>query len=388
MKEFNCGLPGEIVFGQNKLQGLPGIIGRLGKKCLLVADPFFVQSGLCEEIAGILKKGGIQSVVFSKVSPNPRCHDIDEGAALCKKEGCEFVLAVGGGSGIDTGKAIAVVVKNGGGSWDYVYRADREIRPVKEALPVVVIPTTSGTGTEATAYSVLSNPDVHEKGTIISSLIFPRYAIVDPSLMESMPPSLTALTGIDALAHCMEAFLANIASPFSSMVAKEGIRVIARNLPEAVANGKNREARAAMAWGSVLGGIAIGHAGVGLPHAMGQPVGGIVNAPHGGSVAACLAQVVAYSYMSSFPLYADLAVCLDESASSLPLYARAEKSVDLINRFFGYVGCRVKYSDYGMKESDIDKAVDVAFKGYGDNITNFPRIATRDEVKTLYRQCL
>jgi alcohol dehydrogenase class IV len=388
VKDFACGLPGSIVFGQDKLKGLPGIVGGLGKKCLLVADPFFVQNGLAAEVAGILKKGGIDSVLFSKVSPNPRCHDIDEGAALSAKEKCEFVLAVGGGSGIDTGKAIAVVVKNGGGSWDYVDRSDRPARPVKDALPVVVIPTTAGTGTEATAYAVLSNPDVHEKGTIISNLIFPRYAVVDPSIMESMPPALTALTGIDALAHCIEAFLANIASPFSSMVAKEGIRVIARNLPEAVANGKNKDARAAMAWGSVLGGMSIGHAGVGLPHAMGQPVGGIVNAPHGGSVAACLAQVVAYSFMSSFPLFAELAVCLDESVACLPLFERAEKSVELINRLFGYVGCRAKYSDYGMKASDIDHAVDVAFKGYGVNITNYPRIATPEEVTALYKQCL
>jgi alcohol dehydrogenase class IV len=388
MKEFTFGLPGQIVFGENKLPTLPGLIGGLGKKCLLVSDPFFLQNGLCNEIATLLKKSGIQSVIFSKISPNPRCHDIDEGAEFCKREACDFVLAVGGGSGIDSGKAIAVVARNGGTSWQYVYKSDRQVKPVADALPIVVIPTTAGTGTEATAYAVLSNPDVHEKGTIISSRIFPTFAIVDPSLMESMPASLTALTGVDALSHCIEAFLANIASPFSSMVAREGIRIIARNLPEAVANGKNRAARAAMAWGSVLGGISIGHAGVGLPHALGQPVGGIVNAPHGASVAACLSQALSFSYVSSFSLYGELATCLDESAGSLSRYKRAEMSVELIERLFGYVGCRVKYSDFGLKEADIDKAVDVAFTGYLDNIQNFPRIATREEVKDLYRKCM
>ena len=388
MKEFTCGLPGEIVFGEHRLQSLSGLVEGLGRKCLLVADPFFLQNGLCDEVAGILKKGGMQSVLFTKVSPNPRCHDIDEGAGLCESEKCDFVLAVGGGSAIDTGKAIAVVVKGGGKSWEYVDRTDRVARPVTDALPVVVVPTTAGTGTEATAYAVLSNPDLHEKGTIISKKIFPRVAVIDPTLMESMPAALTALTGIDALAHCIEAFLANIASPFSSMVSREGIRLIARNLPEAVANGKNRDARAAMAWGSVLGGIAIGHAGVGLPHALGQPVGGAVNAPHGGSIAACLAQVVAFSYASSFSLFGELSVCFDEAAGALPLFERAERSVELIQRFFRYVGCNVSFSDYGLKESDIDKVADLAFKGYQVNIQNFPRIANLEEVRKLYRLCL
>jgi alcohol dehydrogenase class IV len=247
MKAFTCGLPGEIVVGENKLAELSKFVKNLGRRCLLVADPFFLQSGLCDQVAGLLKKDGIAVTLFSKVSPNPSCHDIDEGAQLCLQANCNVVVAVGGGSAIDSGKAIAVVVKNGGNSWEYVYRSDREVKPVKAALPIVVIPTTAGTGTEATAYSVLSNPDLHEKGTIINRLIFPAYAVVDPSLMETMPPKLTALTGVDALSHCIEAFLANSASPFSSLVAREGIRVITRNLPEAVANGKNKEARASMA---------------------------------------------------------------------------------------------------------------------------------------------
>jgi len=388
MKAFTCGLPGEIVVGENKLAELAKFVKGLGRRCLLVADPFFVQSGLCGEVAGLLKKDGIAVTVFSKVNPNPSCHDVDEGAELCRQANCNVVVAVGGGSAIDSGKAIAVVVKNGGNSWEYVYRSDREVKPVKAVMPIVVVPTTAGTGTEATAYAVLSNPDLHEKGTIISRLIFPACAVVDPSLMETMPPRLTALTGVDALSHCVEAFLANIASPFSGMVSREGIRVITRNLPEAVANGKNKEARAAMAWGSILGGIAIGHAGVGLPHALGQPIGGIANAPHGGSVAACLAEVVEFGYVSSFGLFAELAECFDPSVRDLPLYARAEKSVELIRRFFKYVGVEVKFSEYGLREEDIEKATEVAFAGYGDNIANFPRIATREEVKKLYRKCL
>lgn len=388
MKGFTCGLPGEILMGENKLAELSKFTKGLGRKCLLVADPFFVQSGLCDRISGLLKRDGIAVTVFSKVSPNPSCHDVDEAAELCRQANANVVVAVGGGSAIDTGKAVAVVVKNGGGSWEYVYRSDRPVKPVKAALPIVVIPTTAGTGTEATAYAVLSNPDLHEKGTIISRLVFPTYAVVDPSLMESMPPVLTALTGLDALAHCIEAFLANIASPFSSMVAREGIRVITRHLPEAVANGRNKEARAAMAWGSILGGIAIGHAGVGLAHALGQPVGGIVNAPHGASVAACLAEVVEFGLTSSFSLFAELAECFEPSVRDLPLYARAERSAELIRRLFKYVNCRVRFSDYGLREEDIDKAAEAAFAGYGDNIENYPRVASLEEVKELYRKCL
>jgi alcohol dehydrogenase class IV len=388
MSVFSCNLPGEIIVGEGKIEEIADYIKQYGNNCFIVIDPFFTKTGLSDEIVSLLKKDGIESTVFSKVKPNPDCREVDEGAGLCRKHGCDIVLAVGGGSAVDSGKAIAVVAKNGGKSWDYVYKSERAPKQIDEVLPVVALPTTAGTGTEATHFSVLSNPEVHEKGTIVDKKIFPCFAVVDPSIMKSMPPRLTALTGIDALSHCVEAYVANIGSPFSSMVAREGIKIITRSLPEAYANGDNMKARKDMAWGSVLGGIAIGHASVGLPHALGQPIGGIVNAPHGASVAACLAEVVEYSFMSSFELFAGLAVCFDESVKGLPLYDRAEKSVELINRFFKYVDCTERFSDYGMKESDIDKATEVVFGGYGDNVRNFPRVATPEDVKMLYKKCL
>ncbi len=388
MIDFSCQLPGELVVKAGGYRELAKYIKPFGKRCFLVSDPFFVENGLVAELESLLSKDNIETTIYSRVKPNPSCLEIDEGAEVCKKNRCDSVVAVGGGSTIDTGKAIAVMAENEGGSWDFIDREDRPSNEIGKVLPVIVIPTTSGTGTEATHYSVISNPEKHEKGTIISNRIFPDYAVIDAELMITLPPKLTALTGIDALSHCLEAFIGNAATPFSDMVAKEGIRIITRNLPEAVSNGGNLEARKAMAWGSALGGVAIGHAGVGLPHALGQPVGGIADAPHGASIAACLAKVIEFSYMSNFEKFGQLAECIDPSVSGLPLYEKAEKSVLLIERFLDYVGGNITFSEIGLKEADIDKAVEVAMNGYGVNVRNHPRVASEQEIRTLYNKCL
>ena len=281
MGEYKIDLPVRIVIGPGKLAQIGPAAKELGTRVLLVIDPFLKEGGVLDEIVSALKQADLDPVVFSDIKPNPVCFDVDRGAALCREENCDAIVAVGGGSAIDTAKAIAILAVSGGESWSYIARTDREVSKPKGALPLIAIPTTAGTGAEVTLYSVISNPEVREKGCIHNPMIFPKLALIDPELMKSMPPRLTAHTGIDALAHSLESFINVHATPYSDLVARESIRLVARWLPEAVANGENMAARTKMAWAAALGGIAISHAGTTLPHALGQPVSGLVAPPMG-----------------------------------------------------------------------------------------------------------
>ncbi|MBW2057532.1 MAG: iron-containing alcohol dehydrogenase [Deltaproteobacteria bacterium] len=388
MEEISCNLPVRVVFGVGKLKLLGEVTEGFGRKAFLVIDPYLDKTGVSEEVLSTLRKNSVEAVKFTDVRPNPVCSEIDKGAELAREQKCEVVIGVGGGSALDTAKGIATLAKNPGKVWDYVERTDQEVSRPRDVLPVIAVPTTAGTGSEVTLYAVINNPDVREKSTIYSDLIFPRVALVDPELMVSMPPRLTALTGIDALSHSVESFINIHANSYSKLLAKESIRIAARYLPEAVANGGNMEARSKMAWASTLGGMAISHVGTTLPHALGQPVSGLVDAPHGGSIASCLARILQFSFTSDFERFAELAEAFDESVGSLPLRERAEKSGDLAQRLVRDVDCEVGFGDFGLQEKDIDKATQVAMSAYFIDLGNHPRKVGEEEIKKLYRECL
>jgi alcohol dehydrogenase class IV len=388
VRVFHCRIP-NIKFGSGTLEDLSRLEKSWGTKALLAADPYLDKAGVVDEVVRLLKKAGVEVVKHTEITPNPDCFAVDRAAESARLERCSFVVGLGGGSAIDFGKAVAVVAANPGKSWEYTERTDHEVRrPGESTLPIVAVPTTAGTGTEATPYSVLNNSKIKEKSTIVSNRVVPKLGIVDPELTLSMPPRLTAYTGIDTLAHSIDSYVSARAQPFSRLLSLESIRLVARWLPEAVASGANRAAREMMSWASTLGGMAIGHAGTTLPHALGQPVSGIFGAPHGGSIAACLVRVMQFSFTADFQRYGEIAEALDSSVRDLPLRQKAEASAQLVERLFRDTGTTVRYSDFGMREKDVDKATHIALTGYGGDIKIHPRIATKEEVKQLYRDCL
>jgi len=388
MDTFHCSIP-SIQFGFGARQKLSQLPATWRGKALLALDPFLDSNGAAADLESLLKKSGIVTEKWTDITPNPDCFTVDRAADLAREQGCTLVVGVGGGSAIDFGKAVAVVAANPGTSWQYTRRSDHEVlEPGEATLPIIAVPTTSGTGTEATPYSVLNNSKIHEKSTIVSERIVPKLGIVDPELMLSKPPRLTAYTGIDAITHSIDAYVSALAQPFSKLLSLESIRLVSRWLPEAVANGGNRRARGKLAWASTLGGMAICHAGTTLPHALGQPVSGMFGAPHGGSIAACLVEVMQFSFMADFQRYAEIAEALDPSARDLPLKQKAEASAELVARLFRDTGTTVRFSDFGMGEKDIDKATHIALTGYGSDIEIHPRVASEDEIKQLYRACL
>ena len=386
--QFSAFMP-KIEFGDGKIGQIAAVAKENGRKAFLAIDPFLVKSGLAEEIGAKLKRVSIETLVHSDIQPNPDCYSIDRAGGIARQEKCDMVIAVGGGSAMDYGKAVAIVATHPGESWRYTRRSDHEVLvPGENTLPVIAVPTTAGTGSEATTYAVLNNTRIHEKSTIISSRILPVISIVDPGLMVSMPSQLTALTGIDALAHAIESFINLGANPFNRLLALESIRLIAEHLPMAVANGQNRKARAKMAWASTLAGGAIGFVATTLPHAMGQAVGGYKNAPHGATLTACLVKVLDFSWLADPGLFAEISVALDPETRALPIRARAEMCPRLVERLLADTGTKVRYSDFGLTAADIDRVTEIAFTGYGADIDLHPKKATVEDVKRLYQACL
>ncbi len=409
---FECYLP-KSVFGNGEIKNVGKHVKQYGSKAFLVIDPFLEQSDAGSGLIKLLKQDSLLCAVFSDFGPNPSCFKVDEAAKAARDKQADVVLACGGGSAIDVGKGVALTVTNPGTCWEYTERSDHDVkRPSAPRLPIITIPTTAGTGTEATPFAVFNNPDLKEKSTIVNHVLFPDFSIIDPDLMVTMPPRLTAATGFDAFAHALEAFISIHATPFSDLAAKEAMRLIYRYLPQAVQNGENRIAREKLAWASTLAGVAIGHIGVTLPHALGQPVSGLCGMPHGESVAACTVNILEKSYLADeerfaavTALLADLAGTLGNSATvatsspgnfvagtpatgSLTVRERAELCPRIVEKLLNDIDLSVRFSDYGMTEADIEKVTKIAVTGYYFDINCHPRKVTEEEIKQIYRECL
>lgn len=387
MKKFTGYMP-LIEVGEGILGEIGAIAKEYGDKAILTIDPFLDQIGVSTKIETSLKDVGIQVVKCTEIEPNPSCFAIDRASAVAKAEECKMVIAVGGGSAIDFGKAVSVVAVNEGSSWDYTERADHEVRRPATTLPVIAIPTTSGTGSETTPFAVLNNTEIKEKSTIVNNAIFAKKAIIDSELMCSMPRRLTASTGFDAFAHCLESYISTAATPFSKMTAAEGMKIIVKHLPIAVEDGDNKESREQMAWASALGGLAISQIGVTLPHSLGQPVGGFKGAPHGESVAACMVEILRMSYKSNPSVFAEISDILDPENSVADVDKRAAQCPDLVQQFLDTIGLDVKFSDWGLTEADIDKVTHIALTGYYFDINCHPQKVTEEDIKALYLKCL
>lgn len=386
MKEFCFHLPTRVFFGAGKLSLLADLTKEFGQAALLAIDPFLDQSGLGDEIVCSLKRASIQSFKYTNIQPNPVCFEIDAGAQIAKENGCDVVIAIGGGSTIDTAKAVACLVRSGGTAWEHT---KGNSATVKEVLPVLAVPTTAGTGSEVTPWSVISNPDEKDKRALSGCSLFPQIALVDPELMVSMPTEVTASSGIDAFSHSLESFISGYATPCSKVFARESMKLAVRFLPEAVANGKNLGARSRLAWASILGGMAITHARTVVPHAIGTAASALFNAPHGGSIAACLATVLERSYVGNFELFAELAETLDESTKSLPLRERAEKSSHLVRRLLSDSNYLVRFGDFGIQQKDIKAMTDwLVSSSFWDDFKAHPRLFTVEDVSRINRECL
>ncbi|KAA2213071.1 iron-containing alcohol dehydrogenase [Teichococcus oryzae] len=293
-------LPGILRIGGGAFAETRAVLESLGlSRPLIVTDPMMVKFGLAERLQGLL--GG--AAVFSDTVPEPDTDAVDRARAAVLAGDYDCLVALGGGSPIDTAKAVAVLAKQGGRMRDYKAPAQNS----GPALPVIGIPTTAGTGSEATRFTVITDSETHEKMLCIGQSFLPVAAIVDYELTLSKPPRLTADTGVDALTHAIEAYVSRRANPFSDGFALNAMRAIAGHLRRAYRDGQDRAAREAMMLGATQAGIAFSNASVALVHGMSRPIGAHFHVPHGLSNAMLLPAVTAYSAPAAERRYADCA---------------------------------------------------------------------------------
>jgi len=385
---FDGHMPGKIIFGSGRVRELPENVIKMGKKAF-IATSFNEDFEVLRSIIKLLESNNIDYYLFSKVTPNPISILIDKTADIFKKEDCDYLIGIGGGSSIDFAKAVAIRASHQENIWNYVYLDYRDANEITDSTyPVIAVPTTSGTGSEVTKWAVVTNSKTHEKSFLGSEYIVPKVAIIDPELTITLPKILTAGTGIDALSHAIESYINVDSNSYSELFAKEAINIVARYLPEAVANGNNLLAREKMSWASTLAGLAITHVGTTLIHCMGHVLSGRLNLDHGLTLAVCLEPVMKNSWTSDIEKFARITELLGEDIQNLTLKEAAEASSKAVKNLIKQVELDYKLSDLGVKKDMITSLVDDVFKYTKGMLDVHPKIFEKQEVEELFNSIL
>ncbi|HOM02036.1 MAG TPA: iron-containing alcohol dehydrogenase [Acetivibrio sp.] len=384
MKEFNYYAPTEIIFGCGKVQEIGSIAARYGKKALLVTVPEFPEvKELYEKVKNSLEENGLKVVHFDGVIPNPTTDVVTEGANIAKTFGVDVVIGLGGGSSIDTAKAIAVEATHPGTAWDYNCHTPG---PTSATLPIIAIGTTAGTGSQCTQCAVITKTSEQDKSAIWHRNIFPKVAIVDPEVTATMPKSVTAQTGFDAFAHNFEAYLSVKTSPLVEMMAIEAIKIIREYLPKALEDPNDIEARSKMALADTLGGLTNSNAGVTLPHGLGMQVGG--HAPHvthGQALAVIYPQFTRYTYAWAVQKFAKVGRIFNPALNELSDEEAAKEACGAIDDFLKKIGLWIGFKDVNVSKEQIRQIADDG-QVLGDYLNN-PRVATIDEMYEILMNC-
>lgn len=385
MREFNYFQPTEIRFGQGRLSEVGEVVATYGKRCLLVTVPTIPAfESVFTRVKDSLKAAGVEVAHFEGVIPNPTTESITAGADAAKAHNADVVLGVGGGSSMDSAKAIAVEATHEGTSWDYLFYRDSQ--PTEKTLPIIAVSTTSGTGSQVTQVAVITNTENRDKSAIYHSIVYPKVTIVDPELMLTVPEHITASTGFDVFCHAFESTLHPNASPYITMMAEEAIRLVLEHLPTAVKNGSDMEARTALAWADTLAGLCIANAGVTLPHGIGMAIGGMYpHVMHGEALALNYPAFTRYTFPHAFEQFAMLGRLFDSNLEDQGDEIAAEKACDELDSFMKEIGMWFGLADFDIPENELDDLAkqSLVLPDYKNN----PHVATVEETKELLQQC-
>lgn len=380
---FQFKAPSVIVSGPGAAKEVASFAKGLGKKAFIVTDSNLEKLGLLKPIQHSLEMAGVSFSIYNQVVSEPIMKYSEEGLKMYQESRADFLIAVGGGSPMDAAKSIAALATNPGKISDFE-GANKIPRP---GTPLIAVPTTAGTGSEVTQFTIITDTSRDVKMLIASPHIIPRIALVDPLMTLTMPQEITAATGLDALTHAIEAYVSVKAQSITDTLAIQAIRVITGNLRQAWSNGDNLEARTNVMIGSLEAGLAFGNSSVALVHGMARPIGAYFHVPHGVSNAALLATVIEFSIPGNPRRYADIAEAMGEITEGLSLLDAAYLAAKAVKRLTGDLKVPT-LRQLGVDEKKFDSVVGqmaadaIASGSPGNN----PRKATKDEIVELYRK--
>ena len=380
MNSFSFTIPQNIVVGAGSLKRLPELAKNLKKsKAYIISGPHLERIGMVDKCREALKAAGIESDAFTQTEGNPSTDTVAKAANGFKSSKADFIVAFGGGSPLDVAKAVAVIASYGGNITDYE-GGGKVLGPV---VPMIAIPTTAGTGSEVTDFSVITDHSRNYKLTVVSNYLLPAYAILDPELITTVPKSTAAACGIDAMVHALEAFISKAASPFSDLFAKEALRLIGTSIRDYVSDRSNLAACESMLIGSLFAGIAFSHARLGDVHAMSHPVSAYFDVAHGVANAVLLPTVVDYNMTYANEKYKYIYDCICEKPLSDDTFTPEMLAAE-IRVLNDELGIPSSLSEVGVDSSLFDKMADDAMKS-GNIIVN-PRPTTKKDILALYAQ--
>lgn len=381
MDSFSFTIPQNIKFGAGTLDLLPDLAKELGKsKGYIISGPHLNKIGMVAKCRKALKNAGMESECFTETEGNPSTDTVVKATEGFKKSKADFIVAFGGGSPLDVAKAVAVLATYGGNIVDYE-GAGKVMGPV---VPMIAIPTTAGTGSEVTAFSVITDHSMNYKLTVVSNYLLPAYVILDPDLIATVPANTAAACGIDAMVHALEAYISKAASPFSDIFAREALRLIGGSIRDYVADRSNPAACESMMVGSLFAGIAFSHARLGNVHAMSHPVSAYFDVPHGVANAILLPTVVDFNKDAADPeKYRYIYGCISKDMGADINFTPDMLATEI--RMLNYeLGILPTLSDIGVTSDKFEQMADDAMKS--GNIQCNPQFTMKNDILKLYEQ--
>ena len=384
MKDFNFKIPQNIQFGMGSLKKLPEILAENhSDNILLVSDRGLEKIGVVKKVQDIIEAAGLKCTSYLDVVPNPTVAVVNEATALYKECGATSIVALGGGSSMDVGKAVGVLVNYGGKITDY----EGNHKVPGPIVPMIAIPTTAGTGSEVTASAVITDTERNYKLSVFSYEILPKYAVLDPELIMTAPASIAASCGVDALIHAMEAYTSIHATPLTDMWAEHAIALIAPNLRKAWARGEDIQARQAMLTGSFYAGVAFCNAGVTAVHAFAYPIGARYHIPHGLANTLMLLPVFRFNMVGNMERFARLAAMLGENTTGLSHEKAAGRCLDALESLARDLQVPRHLADYGVTPDDVPVLAESVLQ-VTRLLGNNPRSVSLQDAINIYREAL
>ncbi len=376
--------PVQLVFGEGCLEELKTFVSNFGKHALLVTGSGPTMSlPAVDTVKAILQKEGISCTHFHGVEADPSVETVEAGAEMARSSGCDFVIGLGGGSPLDAAKAIAARLTNQGPVTEWAGVGNLR----KRARPIICIPTTAGTGSEATSVAVITDRKRKQKMSIVSQNIYPTLSLVDPLLSAGMPPQLTAATGMDALTHAVESYVSRRSWAPTQGLSYRAVQLIAANLERACTDGDDMEARRNLSMASMIAGIAFTNAGLGLCHAMAHALGSHFGVPHGVANAMLLPGVMGFNLPSRPQLFRELAQALGEEVSGMPAEAAGARAPEAVSALLSRLPIPGRLGELGIKPNSLEVLASEAFLNTRLRSSN-PRETVLDDVVEVFRSAL